>query len=113
MNGDLPGQVAGRLQMRDLLDNPAVQAGVAPLIVALVIATILLRWRVAWLAIIAGFATMVALSTGFSFTPLSASRKVLLLTLAAPLVGVVLDYARPRWPRVGGAVAIVFGLFAF
>ena len=62
--------------MQDLLDNPALQAGIAPLIVALIIALLMARTPAAWLAIAAGYATMLALSTGLSFSPLTASRKV-------------------------------------
>ena len=57
--------------MQDLLDNPAVQAGIAPLVVALIIALLLARTPAAWLAIAAGYATMLALSTGLSFSPRS------------------------------------------
>ncbi len=74
-----------------LLEHPAVQGGVAPFVVALIVAVALGRTRYAWLAIVAGYATQVALSTGFSFTPLSASRKILLLCLLAPLVGMAVD----------------------
>ncbi len=37
--------------MQDLLDNPAFQAGIAPLIVALIVALLLARTPAAWLAI--------------------------------------------------------------
>ena len=49
------------------------------------------RTRLAWLAIVAGYATMIALAVGFSFEPLTAARKVVLLILLAPLVGLVVD----------------------
>jgi len=56
--------------------NPALQAafqgGIAPFVVALIVALVLARTRFAWLAIVAAYATQVALSTGFNFTPLSA-----------------------------------------
>ena len=41
--------------MQDLLDNPAVQAGIAPLVVALIIALLLARTPAAWLAIATGY----------------------------------------------------------
>lgn len=77
--------------MEALLQHPAVQAGLAPLLAALIVAVALGRTRLAWLAIVAAYATMVALTTGFSFTPLTAGRKVTVLVLLAPLVGLVLD----------------------
>ena len=98
--------------MDELLRNPAVQAGVAPLLAALAVAGGLARTRLAWLAIVAGYATMVALTTGFSFSPLSASRKVLLLVLVAPAIGLVLDFAAGRARRVAAALSLFAGVAA-
>lgn len=77
--------------MTELLQNPAIQAGVVPLVVALVVGLALGGTRYAWIAIVAGYASFVALTTGFQFEPLTASRKVLLIVLAAPLVGLLVD----------------------
>jgi len=102
--------------MDDLLHNPAIQAGVAPLVTALVVAGALVRTRFAWIAIVAGYAAMVLLTTGFSFSPLSASRKVLLLVLFAPAIGVVLDLAagRARWAAVAlSTLAAIAALWGF
>jgi len=74
-----------------LLDHPAVQGGVAPLVAALVVAAIFARTRFAWLAMLAAYATMVALTTGFSMTPLTVARKTILIGLIVPLVGLALD----------------------
>ncbi len=81
--------------MQALLDDPLVQSALAPLLAALIVGGALMRTRLAWFAIAAAIATAVGLSTGISFTPLSASRKVLLLVLAAPLVGLAFD--RLQW----------------
>jgi len=95
--------------MDELLHNPAIQAGVAPFAAAVVVAAVLARTRFAWLAVVAGYAAMVALTTGFSFAPLSASRKVLLLVLLAPLPGLALDLVAPRARRLGFALALLAG----
>jgi hypothetical protein len=95
-----------------LLEHPAVQGGVAPFVVALIVAALLGRTRYAWLAIVAGYATQVALSTGISFTPLSASRKILLLCLLAPLVGIGVDALVSRARPAAYALAVVAGLAA-
>ena len=58
--------------MNDFLQHPAVQAGVAPFVVALIVAALLGRTRFAWLAIVAGWATGYALVNGISFSPLTA-----------------------------------------
>ena len=96
--------------------NPALQAafqgGIAPFVVALVVALALARTRFAWLAIVAAYATQVALSTGFSFTPLSASRKILLLSLAAPVVGIAAYALESRGRTIAYALAALAGLAA-
>ena len=73
--------------MNALLEHPAVQGGIAPFVVALAVAALLGRTRYAWFAIVAGYATQMVLSDGFSFAPLNALHKILLVCLLAPLVG--------------------------
>jgi hypothetical protein len=99
--------------MKELLDNPAIQAGVAPLVVGLIVAALLWRTRAAWLGIVAAFATMVALSTGFSFIPLSAGRKILLLTLLVPFVGLALDAAKVNARRWSAILSVIVALASF
>lgn len=77
--------------MKDLLDNPLVQAGAAPFVAAFVVAFLFGRIRLGGLAVIAAFASAVALIAGFSFAPLTATRKIVLLTLGAAPVGVLAD----------------------
>src|SRR4051794_37642079 len=96
--------------MQELLDHPAVQGGVAPLVVALIVAALFAQNRFAWLAIIAGYATMIVLSTGFSFTPLTASRKVLLVVLLSPLVAIVADLTTRSAREVASVLAALAGL---
>jgi hypothetical protein len=96
--------------MSMLLDDPMFQSGLAPFAVALVLAWVLASTRFAWLALAAALAVVFALSTGISFSPLTAGRKIMLLVLLAPLVGALLD----RWssaPRyIAWAVAALAGL---
>jgi hypothetical protein len=77
--------------MIELLDHPAIQGGVVPFVAALVVALALARTRFAWLAIVAGYAAMIAVSIGFAFSPLTVARKTVLLGLIAPLLGLALD----------------------
>ena len=95
--------------MTALLDHPAVQGGAAPLVVALVVAAIFARTRFAWIAILAAYATMVALTTGFAFLPLTAGRKTILAGLVAPVVGVVLDMLPRASKTVVTAVSVAAG----
>lgn len=98
--------------MNDFLQHPAVQAGVAPFVVALIVAALLGRTRFAWLAIVAGWATGYALVNGISFSPLTASRKILLLGLLAPLVGLAADTWFSRGRPAALALAVVAGIAA-
>lgn len=89
--------------MSTLLDDPLVQAALAPLVLALLVSGVLRRTRLVWFAVVVAIATEVALSTGIGFTPLTASRKVLLLVLVAPLIGLALDLL-PRPPRATNSI---------
>lgn len=98
--------------MQAFFEDPMVQAGVAPFAVALVVVALLARLRpagLAGLAVPAALLTTLALTTGIGFTPLSASKKVLLLALVAPLLGLALDLL-PRLPRAAAwGLALVAG----
>lgn len=102
--------------MNVLLENPMIQAGAAPLVAGFFVALLLARLRLGGLAVVAGFAAAVALIAGFSFQPLTATRKIVLLVLAAGALGVVADLLlRPGWPRVIalGAAAGAAALWTF
>ena len=59
--------------MEELLANPAVQAGVAPFLSALVAAAALRRTRLLGVAVALAFALVIALTVGYAFEPLTAS----------------------------------------
>jgi len=89
--------------VNELLNHPAVQGGVAPFVAALIVALVLGRAKLGGLAVIAAFCTAVYLISGFSFTPLTATRKIVLLALAAPVIGILADFAfKPT--RLGTAI---------
>jgi hypothetical protein len=96
--------------MTTLLEHPAVQAALAPFVVALVVALVLSRTRFAWLAVLAAYATMTLLGTGFSFEPLTAGRKVVLLVLLLPVLGAVLDAFSGRRRAFVPALALAAGV---
>jgi hypothetical protein len=78
--------------MDELINHPAVQAGAAPFLAGLLAVGLLYRARLGGLAVVAGFAAAVALISGFGFTPLTATRKIVLLGLLAPLLGLGVDW---------------------
>jgi hypothetical protein len=98
--------------MQEWLNNPAVQGGVAPFVAALIVAELLQRLRLSGLAIIAGFASMVYLASDFSFEPLTASRKIVLLGLLSAAAALPLMPFNARWLRwalaLAGAAAAVW-----
>lgn len=86
--------------MNELLANPAVQAAIVPFIAAFG-AGLLLRpvgWYWAGLSVIVGFYASVSLITGFEFTPLTSTRKLVLIGMCAAGAGLALDYLAPK-PR--------------
>lgn len=97
--------------MHALLNHPAVQAGLAPFLVALLTAELLQRLRLSGLAIIAGFAITVYLVSGFSLEPLTSTRKIIWLGLASGALGIGLmllnsSLWRPVLTVLGGVAAI-------
>lgn len=93
--------------MEELLAHPAVQAGVAPFIAGLIVTVALCRLRLGGLAIVAAFFTAAYLAAGITFTPLTATRKVFLAALIAPIAGMVFDYATRRARAAIAVLAIV------
>lgn len=93
--------------MDEFLSHPAVQAGVAPFVVGLVVALIAARLRVGGLAATAGFLCAVGLVAGFTFSPLTATRKIVLLALITPVIGIVADFAIKPSMRRSIALALV------
>ena len=101
--------------MEDFFNNPAVrltvQGGVVPFVVALVVVLLLQSVRLGGLALVAAFCVAVYFFAGFSFTPLTATRKIILLGLASPIVGMAADFAfKPT--RIGAAVLALAGAAA-
>jgi hypothetical protein len=97
--------------MQELLNHPAVQGGLAPFVVALIVAELLQRMRLSGLAIIAGFAVTVYLASDFSIEPLTAARKIVLLGLLSAGLALPLMLFNPRWLRpllavAGGGAAV-------
>jgi len=97
--------------MSDLLDNPAMQSGVVPFFVALVLAAVLRRTGLLALAIGGALVAVAVLTLGFSFDSLTAARKMVLVGLGASLLVIPLELAAvpPRW-ELRAALAGAAGL---
>ncbi len=101
--------------MQELLNHPAVQAGFAPFLVALITALLLRHFRLSGLSIIAGFAITIYLASNFNFEPLTSSRKIVLSGLLAAAVALPFTLSLSLWQArwmsyllaiLGGATAV-------
>jgi hypothetical protein len=93
------------------LDNPAVQAGIVPLAVALVVGLLLARTRFLAAGVVAGLAILLALTIGFALEPMTSVRKLIVVTFAAGALALVLEAAGVAARRsIVGAIAGVGGL---
>jgi hypothetical protein len=90
--------------VNELLSQPALQSSLIPFCAALAMAVLLLAGARRWagLAVLVGFYAAVYLIAGFEFAPLTSTRKILLLGLAAIPVALVLDALRKK-ARVGSS----------
>jgi len=88
------------------LSHPAIQSGIAPFVVALVVAAMLGRvGRLAGAAaVLAGLCVTVGWVAGFAMTPITATRKILLVALAVAPAAVALD-----WAPVGARARLALG----
>lgn len=82
-----------RRGMQEWFIHPVVQGAIMPFLAGLLASAFLAPLRLGGLAAIAGFATAVHLVVGFEFSPMTTIRKVMLLGLIAPLIGVAADFA--------------------
>ncbi len=97
--------------MHELLHHPAVQAGLVPFGVALLVAVLLKPLRLSGLAVILGFAATVFLNHGFSFEFSSLKTKIVWMGVAAAVTAVPLalfsaGWVRPLLAAGGGACAL-------
>jgi len=82
--------------MNDLLQHPAVQAGLAPFAVALPLSLLLARTRFMAAAVASGLVVLLLLTIGFALEPLTSVRKAILVTFAATAVVLALEIAAQR-----------------
>lgn len=85
--------------MSDLLSNPAIQAGVVPLIVGLVLALLLLKTRFMALAVVAGLLAVLALTIGFSIEPFTSVKKLVAVVLVATCIALALEASQMQLRR--------------
>jgi len=97
--------------LQELLNHPAIQAGLAPFLAGLVAAGLFQRVSLSGLALIAGFAATVYLASDFGISPLTSSRKIVWLGLSSAAFGLLFSLVRlsvfsSLLPILGGAASI-------
>lgn len=92
------------------LTYPEVQSAAVPFVVALVVVLVLRRLGGTWSSwgVIAGLAAAAYLITGFQFTPINSTRKMLMVATGATALGLLLEIL--PWRR--GLMVVVAGLGA-
>jgi hypothetical protein len=91
------------------LNDPMIQASLAPFTVALAVAALLFKLRLGGLAAIAGFCTTAYLAGGLALFPLTATRKLLLLGLLAPALGLLGDLAFKATRKTEIILGLLYG----
>jgi hypothetical protein len=94
--------------LQDLLNNPAFQSSVAPFLAGLLVAGVFAPLRLAGLAAAAGLLTTVYLVGDFTLESLDSKRKLVLVALAAPLLGLLADLAFKPTRATGPVLGAVF-----
>jgi len=97
--------------LQELLNHPAVQSGIAPFLIALVVALMLQRIKLSGLSIIAGFAITVYLASDFTFMPFTSTRKLVLCGLIGAALAIPLGMIQARFikflvPALGASAVI-------
>lgn len=94
--------------MNELLNNPAVQSSVAPFLAGLVVAGALFAVRLGGLAAAAGLFATVYLVGDFTLESLDSKRRLVLVAMAAPLLGAIADLAFKPTRASGLVLGLVF-----
>jgi hypothetical protein len=94
--------------VRELLGHPAVQGGLAPLLAGIAAALAFYPLRLSGLAASCGFFTAVYLSG-----QLALDKKLVMVALAATLLGALVDVAFRPTRTAGVVLGVVFGMAAF
>jgi len=88
------------------MNDPLVQAGLAPFLAGFAVALVLFKLRLGGLAAAAGFGLTAWLLGELQFEPLAVKRRMVVLALAAPALGLLADLAL----RPGRTTAYLLGV---
>jgi len=94
------------------LHDPMVQASLAPFLAGFLVTLALFKLRLGGLAATAGFCVTAWLIGELQFTPLTAKRKLMWLALAAPVLGLLADFAFRAGRTTAYVIGVLFGAAA-
>ena len=99
--------------MNDLLANPAIQSGIIPFVIAIITAWGLRRmgWLWSGLGFAIAYYVSVYFAAGFQFTPLTSTRKILILGIIAIVVGLGVDFLKQK-PHFLSPIMFILGAAA-
>jgi len=100
------------VSVQEWLRNPVVQSSLLPFVAGLVAAAVLFQVRMEGLAALAGFLAAVALIGNFALDPLTATRKIVIVGVAAGLLGMLSDFAFKPTRFGGPLLGLIFGVAA-
>jgi len=89
-----------------VIQDPLVKAGLAPFLAGIAVTLVLFKLRLGGLAAVAGFALTAWLIGEIQLEPPAVKRRLVLLALGAPLLGLVIDLAF----RPGRTTAYILGV---
>ena len=97
--------------MDSLVSHPAVQSGIIPFIAAFTVTLVFGKTKPVFmgLAAIAAFLAVVSLVTGFSLSPLTSTKKIILIAYLATALGLTVDLAGEK---IGSYRKYIHGIFA-
>jgi hypothetical protein len=95
--------------MEAWLNDPMVQASLAPFLAGFLVTLVLFKLRLGGLAAVAGFGITAWLIGELQFTPLSGKRKLMLIALAAPALGLLADFAFRSGRTTAYALGVISG----
>jgi hypothetical protein len=100
--------------MDSLISHPAIQSGIIPFIVGLVVTVIFGKTKplLMGLAAVAAFITTVMLVTGFDLSPLTSTKKIILIAYLAALLGLIVDLGGEKIASYRKYAPGVFALMA-
>ena len=84
----------------DFFGHPVIQSGVAPFFAAFFVVLVLHRLKLGGLALVAAFYMAAWLIGDLAFQPLTVARKIVLISLVTPLLGMCVDFmarGSPMW----------------